>query len=104
MTKPETKTLPFWANVPPSGQIFRPKEFFARIGISRSQGYWMMENGLLPPFIKLSERASGMPESWLQAFLEHRAEATVNSINAVSKGETNPTDKAAKANARGIDQ
>lgn len=63
----------YWESVPVLGPIWRPKELCKRLGVSRSQAYQMIADGSLPPFIKLSDRASGMPDSWLTAFLEIQA-------------------------------
>ena len=70
------KNSRYWEDVPIEGPIWRPKQLCQRLGISRSQTYQMIADGVMPPLIKLSERVSGMPDSWLKAFLEHRAEQT----------------------------
>ncbi|MFK7942359.1 MAG: helix-turn-helix transcriptional regulator [Paracoccaceae bacterium] len=53
--------------------MLRPAEVVERIGISRSQIYAMISEGTFPPFIKLGRRASGLPEAWLDCFIEDRA-------------------------------
>ncbi|WP_217356925.1 AlpA family transcriptional regulator [Ruegeria sp. HKCCA4812] len=64
-----------WSDVVPGGQMLRPQEVVSRVGLSRSQIYQMISEGRFPPFIKLSERASAMPETWLDAFVQDRARA-----------------------------
>ncbi|HBZ42674.1 MAG TPA: DNA-binding protein [Maritimibacter sp.] len=63
-----------WNDVPPSGKMLRPKDVVERIGLSRSQVYQMIADGRFPAFIKISERASVLPESWFNAFIAHCAE------------------------------
>ena len=60
-----------WNHVAPTGKMLRPQEVMTRVGLSRSQIYQMISEGRFPPFVKLSERASAMPEVWLDAFVEH---------------------------------
>ncbi|WP_240661693.1 helix-turn-helix transcriptional regulator [Nioella ostreopsis] len=60
---------PDWQSIEPAGRMLRPAEVFSRVGLSRSQVYAMISEGRFPPFIKLSERASAMPEAWLDAFI-----------------------------------
>lgn len=73
----ENSTEKPWERVPPSGNLLRPKEVVARTGLSRSQIYQMAAEGRFPPFIKLSERTSALPESWLDAFVADCAKTTV---------------------------
>lgn len=66
-----------WTGILPSGRMLRPADVVERTGLSRSQIYQMISDGNFPPFIKLSTRASALPESWLDAFVETRAAATL---------------------------
>ncbi len=68
-----------WQNVEPKGKMLRPSKVVELTGLSRSQVYSMIADGQFPPFLKLSQRASAMPESWLEAFLLHRVEQTFGS-------------------------
>lgn len=68
-----------WADTPPSGRMLRPREVFKRVGLSRSQVYMMISAREFPPFLKLSERTSALPESWLDAFLLAKANAALQS-------------------------
>ena len=63
--------------MPPCGRLLRPNEVFGRTGLSKAQVYEMIKNGQFPPFLKLSARASALPESWLDAFVEHRAQVAL---------------------------
>lgn len=67
-----------WNKLPPEGRLLRPAEVVERVGLSRSQIYQMISEGRFPPFIKLSERASAMPVSWLDAFIQERARVSMN--------------------------
>ncbi|MFY0634064.1 MAG: AlpA family phage regulatory protein [Vannielia sp.] len=71
---PDTNIKP-WTEVAPGGRMLRPAEVVRVTGLSRSQIYQMISDGEFPPFIKLSQRASALPETWLQAFIEACAEA-----------------------------
>jgi predicted DNA-binding transcriptional regulator AlpA len=62
-----------WMDVAPTGRMLRPDEVIARVGLSRSQVYQMIAEQRFPPFVKLSIRASAMPEAWLNAFISCRA-------------------------------
>lgn len=62
-----------WKELPAEGRLLRPAEVIERVGLSRSQVYQMISEGRFPPFIKLSDRASAMPESWLGAFVQQCA-------------------------------
>ena len=61
-----------WKSVEPTGRLLRPSDVISRTGLSRSQIYQMISEERFPPFIKLSTRASAMPEAWLNAFIEMR--------------------------------
>ncbi|MEM0934990.1 MAG: AlpA family phage regulatory protein [Pseudomonadota bacterium] len=65
----------FWNELRPRGRILRPSEVIARCGMSKSQVYSLIARKQFPPFVKLSERASGMPENWLDAFISEKARA-----------------------------
>lgn len=72
----QTNTKPTyspWSEVAPTGRMLRPQAVAQRLALSRSQIYQMISEGRLPPFIKLSNRASAMPEAWLDAFVQERA-------------------------------
>lgn len=66
-----------WASVRPTGRMYRPSAVVDLTGLSRSQIYQMISEGRFPPFIPLSTRAVALPESWLDAFLEARAQAAL---------------------------
>ncbi len=72
MVQREYETKPSWTRIRPEGRMLRPKEVADRLGLSRSQIYEMIARGEFPPFVKLSARASALPESWLSAFLTFR--------------------------------
>lgn len=63
-----------WETLKPQGLMLRPQQVIERTGLSRTQIYQMIADQRFPPFIKLSTRASAMPENWLAAFIEQRAE------------------------------
>lgn len=67
-----------WTGVPPHGRLLRPNEVFGRTGLSKAQVYAMIKEGQFPPFLKLSGRASALPEVWLDAFVEHRAQLALS--------------------------
>jgi len=67
-----------WETVSPTGRMLRPSEVIATTGLSRSQIYSMISNDEFPPFIKLSARASALPEAWLEAFIQECTRASVN--------------------------
>jgi predicted DNA-binding transcriptional regulator AlpA len=75
-----------WENVSPTGRMLRPNEVIATTGLSRSQIYSMISNREFPPFIKLSARASALPEAWLEAFIALRVAGTFNSVNRINEG------------------
>ncbi|MEM1149954.1 MAG: AlpA family phage regulatory protein [Pseudomonadota bacterium] len=66
-----------WEMVPPEGRLLRPAEVCERTGLSRSQIYSMIADGLFPPMLKLSSRASALPEAWLNAYVEALADKAV---------------------------
>ncbi|MCO6384622.1 AlpA family phage regulatory protein [Oceanicola sp. 502str15] len=66
-----------WTDCSPSGRLLRPVEVFERTGLSRSQVYAMIAEGTFPPFLKLSKRASAMPEAWVDCFVEARARSAI---------------------------
>ncbi|WP_068316369.1 helix-turn-helix transcriptional regulator [Aliiruegeria sabulilitoris] len=66
--------------------MLRPAEVVERTGLSRSQIYQMIKDGVFPPFIKLSERASAMPEAWLDAFIALRVESTTSTNETPALG------------------
>lgn len=59
-----------WTNADPTGRLLRPSEVTKATGLSRSQIYQMIADGRFPPFLKISARASALPEAWLTAFIE----------------------------------
>ena len=67
-----------WKSVEPAGRLLRPADVVDRTGLSRSQIYQMISEERFPPFIKLSTRASAMPEAWLNAFIEMRVRLAVD--------------------------
>lgn len=76
---PKAQKKPYWHNIKLSRRLLRPQEVASLLGLSRSQIYQMIADGELPPFIKLSSRASAMPEVWLDAFIKQRvSKATGN--------------------------
>ena len=68
---------PPWRNVAPDGRLLRPSEIVRRTGLSRSQIYAMIAEGSFPPLLKISARASALPEAWLNAFIDDRAKAAL---------------------------
>lgn len=46
-------------------------------GLSKSQIYQMIAEGRFPPFLKLSSRASALPEAWLKVFVASCAKNTL---------------------------
>lgn len=76
MTKQNTKAPPLWCEIEASGRMLRPVEVSERIGLSLSQIYAMISDGCFPPFVKLSSRAVGLPESWLQQFVQSKVQAS----------------------------
>jgi prophage regulatory protein len=68
---------PPWHGMEPSGRLLRPSEVSKVTGLSRSQLYQMISEGRFPPFLKLSFRASALPEAWLNAFIGARAREAI---------------------------
>lgn len=68
-----------WEGCPPTGRMLRPVDVFDRSGLSKSQVYALIAEGAFPPFIKLSARASAMPEAWLDCFIAHKARSALQS-------------------------
>jgi prophage regulatory protein len=62
-----------WRDRDPEGRLLRPEEVVTRTGLSKSQIYAMIAEGKFPPFVKLSARASALPEAWLRAFIDAKA-------------------------------
>ena len=63
-----------WKDVSPVGPLLRPQQVVERTGLSRSQIYQMISEERFPPFVKLSTRASALPEAWLNHFIRTQAE------------------------------
>ena len=78
MSVPNKEDLQPWLACQPTGLLLRPSDVISRTGLSRSQIYQMISEGRFPPFIKLSARASAMPEAWLNAFIEMQARRTAD--------------------------
>jgi prophage regulatory protein len=83
-----SNTNPFWLEIEPSGRLLRPSEVITITGLSRSQIYQMISDGTFPPFLKLSERASALPEAWLNAFISRCAAATISKRNGFREKES----------------
>jgi predicted DNA-binding transcriptional regulator AlpA len=66
-----------WETCQPTGRMLRPADVFERSGLSKSQVYALIAEGAFPPFIKLSARASAMPEAWLDCFIAHKARSAL---------------------------
>lgn len=58
-----------WKGVPATGSLRRPKECAARLGISRSYFYMLVQRGELPAPVRIAGRATGLPDSWLDAIV-----------------------------------
>ncbi len=67
-----------WEELKPKGDMLRPQQVIQRTGLSRTQIYQMIAEQRFPPFVKLSTRASAMPENWLSAFIEQCAEIALD--------------------------
>lgn len=72
MPTPKIAVTP-WQNVDPAGVQYRIKDVQSLLRISRAKIYDMINRGELPPLIKLGQRASAMPQSWLDAYIRHQA-------------------------------
>ena len=77
MSNPDEQSQQPWLTCQPTGRLLRPSDVISRTGLSRSQIYQMISEERFPPFIKLSTRASAMPEAWLQAFIDLRAKESL---------------------------
>lgn len=66
-----------WEACQPTGRMLRPADVFERSGLSKSQVYALIAEGAFPPFIKLSARASAMPEAWLDCFIAQKARSAL---------------------------
>jgi predicted DNA-binding transcriptional regulator AlpA len=66
-----------WESCPPTGRMLRPVDVLDRSGLSKSQVYALIAEGAFPPFIKLSARASAMPEAWLDCFIAHKVRSAL---------------------------
>lgn len=67
-----------WKDVAPTGRMLRPSAVVERTGLSKSSIYELIKRGDFPPFVKLSARASVMPEAWLHAFISARAARAIS--------------------------
>jgi prophage regulatory protein len=76
----ETNSKAPWKDCSPGGRLLRPEEVFERTGLSRSQVYAMIAEGAFPPFLKLSTRAAALPETWLECFINDRAQAALTTV------------------------
>ncbi|MGF1463259.1 MAG: helix-turn-helix transcriptional regulator [Maricaulaceae bacterium] len=70
-----------WEILKPEGRMLRPQQVIDQTGLSRTQIYQMITERRFPPFVKLSTRASAMPENWLAAFFESRAQQAIEGQN-----------------------
>lgn len=70
---------PFWEELAPLGKLLRPHDVVERTGLSRSQIYQMIAEKRFPPFVKLSTRASALPEAWLDRYVELQVEQALSS-------------------------
>lgn len=86
MTEHQTPLNRPWEDLKPQGQLLRPQQVIQQTGLSRTQIYQMISEGRFPPFVKLSTRASAMPENWLAAFIEQRAELALFQRRAMETG------------------
>ncbi|MFP9139235.1 helix-turn-helix transcriptional regulator [Devosia sp. XGJD_8] len=68
------KTPVPWSDIDPAGAQYRVKDVQLLLRISRGKIYEMISSGELPPLIKIGERCSAMPKSWLDAYIRFRAE------------------------------
>lgn len=53
-----------------TNKLIRPKEFFTRLGISKSKFYMCVAEGKIPKPVKLSERVSVWPDTTVTAILD----------------------------------
>ena len=61
-------------NVSPSDRILRWPEVQTKVGYSRSNIYYLIDQGRFPPLIKLGGRAVGWLESEVNAWIRDRVE------------------------------
>ena len=73
----EVKHTKPWETVPAYGRQLRLREVASITGLSKSQIYLMISEGRFPPLVKIGSRASALPEPWLEAFIQHRADETL---------------------------
>ena len=85
MTPERTSQNRPWESLKPKGQMLRPQQVIEKSGLSRTQIYQMIAEQRFPPFVKLSTRASAMPENWLTAFFEQRAEMAIKAQRALGE-------------------
>ncbi len=57
-------------------KLLRPSEVSSRIGVSRATVYRFVAAGRIPPPVKIGIRASGFPESEINAFIADRISAS----------------------------
>lgn len=57
-------------------KLLRVSEVCSRIGVSRATIYKFVAAGRIPPPIKIGTRASGFPESEINAFIAERISAS----------------------------
>jgi len=65
--------IPLWAGLPPSLPVMRVKDVIRETGIPRTTLFEMIRDGRFPPFIRISERTTACPRTWVEAFLLDRA-------------------------------
>lgn len=78
MPQPEKFPAPSWEKIDPAGKMLRIREVVHMTGLSRSQIYALIAEGQFPPLVKLSARASALPEAWLNAFISAKAADAIN--------------------------
>jgi predicted DNA-binding transcriptional regulator AlpA len=61
-----------WDGLAAVGPLLRPKHAAEYLGIGRTTFYAHQKAGILPPPIKIGERASGVPRSFLDAVIAAR--------------------------------
>ena len=67
------RSTEFWKSLDPKGQQLRPIEVCELTGLSKAQIYNLIKDGSFPPFLKIGKRASAMPKTWLDAYLNDKA-------------------------------
>lgn len=68
-----------WNDVAVVGPLLRPASAARYVSLSRSTMYQLIGEGRFPPLIELSKRASGIPISWLDAFIRDRLASSTRS-------------------------